>query len=252
MSIERHLRCAAAGLVSLAVLLLLFGCGRDNGSLRLGTIAPDGALGQPTQSESEVVDQTYQKAKDEALAAAQKDLEARKQGAPWPPSMFPFPNTPEPEQQIPDYLNFYSINDRYPMYLLCEYRVDKKVYDASEEAGWFKAALEQIRKSGPTKFPPIKWVAVIIVNRAEWNGVSTYEQAHKVGAIFKASDVFSPSCALSGLVSSANTERHPFKYDPSQPTPGDQDRWLIVEQHASATSAVTNSSERMVTPAPQP
>ncbi len=133
----------------------------------------------------------------------------------------------------PIHLNFYAINDHYQTYLLCQYDVDEKNYDQSGESGWFQAALKQIRKLGPTKFPPIRWVAVIICNRAEWKDVSTIDQAHKVGAIFKAGDVFDSSSNLSKLIAGAEMDRHPFKYDTSQPTPGEQQRWIIVERHAT-------------------
>jgi hypothetical protein len=132
------------------------------------------------------------------------------------------------------------MNDHYPTYLLCEYRVYEKKYNQSDEPGWFEAALKQVRESGPTNFPPIQWVAVIIANSADWESGSTFEQAYKVGAIFKVSDVFNPSCDLSQLVVHADMDRHPFKYDPSQPTPGDQDVWLIVEQHAATNRPAVN------------
>jgi hypothetical protein len=139
-------------------------------------------------------------------------------------------------------VNFYAIDDRYPTYLLCQYDVDEKNYSQSNEPEWFKAALEQIRSLSPKKFPPIKWVAVIINNRAEWKGVSTIDQAHKVGAIFKAEDVFDSSRDLSQLIAHADMDRHPFKYDTSQPTPGEQQRWMIVERHAATnqTNKVSN------------
>ncbi len=213
----------------------LSGCGKGNEPSQLGTTTPETSAEQITQSEAGNIgeqEQAYQNAKDEALAASEKEYEARMHGAPPRPSEFPFPNPPG-EQPIPNYINFYSINDRYPTYLLCEYRVDKREYDQLDEPKWFKAALKQIRQSGPKKFPPITWIAVIIINRAEWNGASTFEEAHKVGALFKASDVFSPSCDLSQLISHADMVRNPFKYDTSQLAPMDQQRWLIVEQHAA-------------------
>jgi len=49
----------------------------------------------------------------------------------------------------------------------CASMMLKKDYNQTNEPEWFKASLKQIRHSGPKKFPPIKWVAVIIVNRAE-------------------------------------------------------------------------------------
>ena len=180
----------------------------------------------------------YQQAKDAALAYAAKQAEDRANGVPLPPSQFPFPNYDAgPLRPLPDYLNFYGINDHYPDYLQCEYNVDVKNYSRSDESGWFKASLEQIRQLGPKKFPPIKWVAVIIVNCAEWHGASTFAQAHKVGAIFKASDIFNPSCKLSQLIAHANMDRHPFEYDTSQSMPEYQQRWLIVERYAATNSA---------------
>jgi hypothetical protein len=62
-----------------------------------------------------------------------------------------------------------------------------------------------------------------------------------VGAIFKASDVFDSSRDLSQLVVEVNMDRHPFKYDTSQPTPGEQQRWIIVEQHAATNSPTAGS-----------
>lgn len=229
--------------VTLSVFMsFISGCGKGDEPSQLGTTTPVATAEQVTQSEAGSIgaqDEAYQRAKDQALAASEKEYEARMHGAPPHPSEFPFPNPPG-EQPIPTYVNFYSINDHYPDYVLCEYQVDKKEYDQLDEPKWFKAALIQVRKSGPKKFPPIAWIAVIVINRAEWNGASTFEEAHKAGAIFKSSDVFNPACDLSELVVHADMERHPFKYDTSQPTPGDQQRWLIVEKHA-ATNAATAS-----------
>jgi hypothetical protein len=129
-----------------------------------------------------------------------KQREDRIRDIPPPPSQFPFPNVyGYPLHPSPNYVNFYAINDHYPDYLLCEYDVDVKNYNQSNEPKWFKAALKQARRSGPTKFPPIKWIAVIICNEAEWKDANTMDQAFKVGAIFKASDVFGSSSNLSQL-----------------------------------------------------
>ena len=234
-------------LVMVAGLFACVGCGRHD---------------QPVQNDSSVASSTQTATVDEGTNQLSEDEQKRRQALAEamayseklyeeksnhpelftnpPPSEWPFPNYPAgPGNPLPPYVNFYSMNDPYPTYLLCEYQVDEKHYEQSDEPGWFKASLEQIRQSGPKKFPPIKWVAVMIENDAEWNGASTFEQAHKVGAIFKASDVFNPSCDLSQLVAHADMDRHPFKYDTSQPTPGDQQRWLIVEQHAATNSAST-------------
>jgi hypothetical protein len=229
---------AGSTFVSAIMLLFISSCGKDNGASQTGT-TPETTIEESTQSESGFDQQAYQKAKDEAMTEAEKEYKARLNGAPLPPSEFRFPNTPEPEQRIPNYLNFYYVNDHYPTYLLCEYRVNVKKYDESDEPAWFEAALKQVRDSGPTNFPPIQWVAVIIANSADWETESTFEQAYKVGAIFKASDVLRPSCDLSQLVAHAALDRHPFKYDTSQPTAGDQQRWLIVEQHAATNNPTT-------------
>jgi hypothetical protein len=237
MNIFRHSVSLAVGFFLFLTLFLLSGCGKDSEPSQSDATSPKATVDRPSQSQDEFDEKAYQKAKDEAMAASEKAYEARANGAPLPPSLFRFPNTPEPEQSIPNYLNFYAINDHYPTYLLCEYRVDKREYSQSDEPGWFKASLKQIRQSGPKEFPPLQWIAVIIVNSADWESGSTFEQAYKVGAIFKASDVFNPSCDLSQLVAHTGIDRQPFKYDPSQVAPRDQQRWLIVEQHAATNSA---------------
>jgi hypothetical protein len=47
---------------------------------------------------------------------------------------------------------------------------------------------------------------------------------------------------LSSLIAQAEMDRHPFKYDTTQPTPGEQQRWIIVEQHAATNSPTTGSN----------
>ena len=179
----------------------------------------------------------------EALAYSHMMLLARVNKMPGSPSEFPLPNFEAgPGRPMPIHVNFYCINDHYPNYLLCQYDIDEKNYNQSDESGWFNAALKQIRRSGPKKFPPIKWIAVVIDNRADWKGAGTFEQCYKVGAIFKASDVFDSSRKLSQLIADAQMDRHPFKYDPLQPTPGDEQRWLIVERHAAANQTNTVSN----------
>ena len=168
-------------------------------------------------------------------------LQARVNGMPEPPSQFPFPNVEGyAHHPPPDYVNFYCINDHSPNYLLCQYDVDEKHYDTSNESVWFKAALKQIRRSSPKKFPPIKWIAVMIYNRGDYKDENTtFEQCSKVGAIFKAKDVFDSSRKFSQLITDAKMDRHPFKYDQIQPTPGDTQRWLIVERHAATNQTIS-------------
>jgi hypothetical protein len=135
--------------------------------------------------------------------------------------------------------NVYEIDKRFPAYLLCTYDVSENHYDSSNEAEWFRAALLQIRATGSQSFPPVKWVAIAIVNTAEHKGESTFEQSFKAGAIFKASDVFDLEHDLRKIISQTDVDRHPFKYESEQSTPREQQHWTIVEQHA-----VTNSQPR--------
>jgi hypothetical protein len=180
----------------------------------------------------------------EALAYSRLMMKARVNRMPEPPSQFPLPNAEGyAGHPLPNYVNFYGLNDYYPNYLLCTYDVDEKDYHQSDESKWFKAALKQILRSGPKNFPPIEWIAVVIKNRAEHKDASTFEQSHKVGAIFRASDVFDSSHVLSQLIAGTVMDRHPFKYDPIQPTPGDQQRWLIVERHSVTNKPTTGDKK---------
>jgi hypothetical protein len=63
----------------------------------------------------------------------------------------------------------------------------------------------------------------------------TDEQSRKVAAIFDIKKVFDPSSDLDRLIAGAQLDRHPFKYDPRRATPGEQQRWLIVERHMEKT-----------------
>jgi len=184
------------------------------------------------QSEGQQDQKSYQRDKEEALDEADKLYEER---AKHPQSnQIRLPNFETgPGRPLPNHVNFYTMDDRFPSYLLCEYAVDEVQYDASKESRWFNDALEQIRLLGPKKFPPIKRIAVAIRNVAEHKDRSTFEISFKVGALFSASDVFDASQDSSSLISLAVTNRHPFKFDPQQPTPGQQQRWLIVERDAA-------------------
>lgn len=155
-----------------------------------------------------------------------------------PLSEWPFPNQ---EGGIPLYENFYGIDDHFPAYLLCSYNVDEYPYDRTREPEWFKTALGGIRQSGSEKFPPIKWIAVIICNRREHKDAATFERSFKVGAIFKASDVFDSSHDLSQLVAGAEMDRHPFKYDKHPRIADEQQRWMIVERHTATNNPTTGS-----------
>jgi hypothetical protein len=84
---------------------------------------------------------------------------------------------------------------------------------------------------------------VVVRNVAEHKGASTFEQSFKVGAIFKASDVFDSSSDLSQLVTHADMDRHPFLLDLKRPDlfPAEQQRWMIVERHAATNSTPNNT-----------
>jgi hypothetical protein len=188
---------------------------------------------QPGSNEA---DREANRAFDEYVA---KQREDRIRGIPPPPSQFPFPNVyGEPLHPRPNHVNFYRINDSYPTYLLCEYDINEENYSQSNEPKWFKAALKQIRSSGSKKFPPIKWIAVSIRNVAEHKDASTFEKSFKVGAIFKASDVFDSSSDLSQLFAHAGMVQHPFSLDLNRPAlfPAEQQCWLIVERHAATNN----------------
>lgn len=147
------------------------------------------------------------------------------------------PGRPEPK-----YRNFYIMDDLFPGYLLCRYPVDEATYDSSREPFWFKSALQQVRRLGPKKFPPVGWVAVCICNVAEHKDAATYEQSHKVGAIFKASNVFGHQ-GLARVVAERHVDRHPFQYVEQSTTRMPQ-RWLVVERHAATNHTVSGSIKR--------
>jgi hypothetical protein len=127
-------------------------------------------------------------------------------------------------------LNFYQKDERYPDYLLCLYDVEEHHYDQSNELGWLKASLFQIRGLGQDQFPPIKWAVIVIRNRTEHEGASTFEKSFKLGVVVKANDIFDPQSDLLDLLAKAQKDRHPFLYDSNQQP---NQRWVIVERHAA-------------------
>ncbi len=230
----------------LAIISCLFaGCGRHAETAMENSSATN-LTQQEMEDRARIQSVNWQSPTDtsplaEAMRKADKIYQEKLRNPPTNKEV-PLPNYQAgPLNPRPAHVNFYAIDDRYPTYLQCQYdNVDEQNYDQSKEVKRFKASLEQIRQLGPKKFPPIKWVAVIIVNRAEWKE-GTIDQAHKVGAIFKASDVFDSSKDLSQLIASVDMDRHPFKIDRQQPTPGEQQRWIIVEQHAATNNPTTGS-----------
>jgi hypothetical protein len=229
-------------------LLLLAGCARADEDATNGPATPSGQSNVKTPkfvNRSGSNDDNYEarNAAFEEFAAKQRENNLR--GISPPPSQFHFPNVyGEPFHPRPCYVNFYSVNDHYPDYLLCEYDVEVTHYNQSDESGWFGEALAQIRRYGPKKFPPVKWVAVIIKNRAEHKDESTFEQSFKVGAIFKADDVFDAVHNVSELITQVSMDRHPFFFDRTKPDlfPSEQQRWIIVEQHAATNSPVSKKN----------
>ncbi len=206
----------------------LVSCGR-------GGPAPEG------QDKTQSTDEDYQKAKDAALAQARREYEAKMRNP--PPREIPLPNFPTgPGRPPPDEINFYSINPHYAGYLLCSYDFKENHYDPNKEPARFGAALAQIRGTGRDRFPPIRWIAVIICNYAQGVAQHPIGETATAGAIFDASDVFDPSRDISQLVAQAKLDRRPFLYDRSQPTPGEQARWLIVERHAAANPSAPGSN----------
>jgi hypothetical protein len=161
---------------------------------------------------------------------------------------------PANETQLPNYdaglghpkplgRNFYEMYKHYPFYLLCTYDVYEHQYDQSDERKWMEQALLQVRSLGRERFPPVKWLAVVIFNRADATEGASFERPFRAGAIFKADDVFNPESNLLKLVADSAIERHLIEEDPEQPTPGEQQRWILVERYAA-----TNNSEGGVTP----
>lgn len=217
----------------ISVGLAAFGCliggcsGGDDRSSASGAKPPTPPRGKQQASDFDI--EAYQRLKEEGLAYAQKLSEERARNP--PAKRVPLPNfragagLPRPLG-----LNFYEERNEYPGYLLCSYDVEENHYDESNELGWFEAALLQMRGVGPDRFPPLKWVAVIICNRAEHSGVSTFEQSHKVGAIFNLNEVFDRASDPRRLAANATMDRHPFVYDVTRRTPGEQQRWVIVER----------------------
>lgn len=181
-----------------------------------------------------------QRANDAMIAEMRKALDAARRHQHLLPNFHTGPGLWKPIG-----INFYEMHDRYPGYLLCTYDVSENHYDQSNESAWFEAALLQIRGSGPESFSPFKWVAIVIANAAEHKGESTFEQSFKVGAVFSDRDVFDPSGDLAPLIARVDKDRRPFAYDLKQPTPGEQQRWLIVERHMAATGAGTSSNRNV-------
>ena len=178
---------------------------------------------------------SYQQSKDELLAQAKREYDhqmAYPQAQPRPlPNFHAGPGLPPPIG-----INFYEVSERHRAYLFCTYDVEEKRYDAANEPAWFKAALLQIRATGPQRFPPVAWVAIVIHNRAEQKGAYTFEQSFKVGAIFNLREVFDVAKDLNLMIAQTKVDRHPVEYDPQNYA--EPPRWLIVEQHA----AIINSS----------
>ena len=225
-------------------LCLLAGCGRSQEASAGDAPQTNRTAVRPAGQEPNQLSQDERgRALDAALAHAAKVREERLTNP--PVNEISLPNFDSgPGLPRPLGFNFYRIDKRFPAYLLCTYDVSENHYDPSNEAEWFKAALLQIRATGAQSFPPIKWIAVAIVNVAEHKGESTFEQSFKAGAVFRASDVFDLEHDLRKTISQADVDRHPFKYGTPQSTSGEQQRWTVVEQHAATNHTATGSQQR--------
>jgi hypothetical protein len=218
-----------------AVLLVLFtSCSKDQPPSVAGNPAIQERSSQLAEQKTNQFDYAdYQRRKEAALGQAEN---LREQARTNPPEReVPLPNF-ESRAHLPKPLgiNFYEKRDYYPGYLLCRYDVSENHYDTSNEPAWFEAALMQMRGNGRYNFPNVKWVAIIIVNNADSHGTNTFEYAHKTGAIFPFNDVFADNSNLRGVIAQALVDRHPFQFDTNRATPGEQNRWLIVERHMDA------------------
>jgi len=210
-----------------AVLGCLFGCAENDG------VGSRNTSRRETRNASDAAPlsscPSYIRSKEEGVARAEQLYEVKLRN-PLPerrslPNFNAGPGIPHPVG-----VNFYAESEEYLDYLLCTYYVYEGHYDSTNEPAWFEAALLQIREQGSERFPPFKRVAVIICNRAEHKDASTFEQSHKVGALFDISAVFDHSQNTTKLVAESNLDRHPFVFDRSRPTPGQQQRWMIVER----------------------
>lgn len=143
------------------------------------------------------------------------------------PVVVPLPNV---EGGTPVGVNFYETEPRYPGYLLCTYGVVENNYDPNNENARFGQALSQIRSTGRDRFPPIRYIAIVIFNRAEHKGVETFETSFKAGAVFDANQVFDGPLSITDIASGAKIDRHPFRLDTTRRTPSEQQQWLVVER----------------------
>jgi hypothetical protein len=225
---------------SICILCLVVSIGL--GCSRRGTALPAAASAndqRPTEEDSRWNNADYQREKETALAHAEKVREELLRNPVTNEVVLPNPPT-GPGMPLPMGVNFYEVAPLYPDYLWCRYDVSENHYDPSNEPQWFESALLQIRDVGPRRFPPLKWIAVVVFNRAEHKGASTFAQCFKVGAVFKSEEVFGLGSDLRELIAKTEMDRHPFKYDSTKRTPAEQQRWLIVEQHAATNAPVTS------------
>jgi hypothetical protein len=206
---------------------ILAGCDGGSSVPKSGE-PPTNAGGTAQQTQS---DEAYQREKEAILQHAQqlRDQSVRNSLQ----EALPLPNPATgPGLPRPIAVNFYQVYKEYPGYLLCLYDVDETPYRSNDEVKWFTNSLVQIRSQGKARFPKIEWVAVAIFNRAEYQGASTFERCFKVGAIFRADDVFDPRHDFIAIMSTAQRDRKPFKYEATNNL---QQRWLVVERNISKT-----------------
>jgi hypothetical protein len=218
-------------------LSLLAGCQRSNeASINESNITNVASKKQAIPKEGELSDEEYQRKKEAALAGVVKIREEIVRNP--QTNVMPLPNwVSGPGHPRPMGMNFYEIEEQYPDYVICTYDISEKHYDRTNEREWFEAAILQIRGVGKQRFPPVKWFAIVILNRAEFVDRNTIDQSYKVGTILKANQVFDIQQDPMRLVDQAEMDRRPFKVDPNT----QQDRWINVERHA-ATNQITKLS----------
>jgi hypothetical protein len=204
---------------------ILAGCGDRSAVTKSGGSSTNaGGTAQQTQS-----DEAYQREKEAILQHAEQ-FRDRSIRNPLQETL-PLPNPPTGSGlPRPIAVNFYQVYREYPGYLLCLYEVDEIPYRSNDEVKWFTNSLVQIRSQGKARFPKFEWVAVAIFNRADYQGVNTFERCFKVGAIFRADDVFDPGHDFIAVMNTAHMDREPFKYEAANNL---QQRWLVVVRNLS-------------------
>ena len=171
-------------------------------------------------------------AEPDRRAQLAKALEHARQKRSSPAPVISLPNyAAGPLNPVPLERNFYEVYERYPGCLLCTYDVDEPAYSSAKEPERLMQALKQVRELGPTKFPPIDKVAVIIKNRAENKDAATFAVSHKVGAVYSARDVFNGALDVRTVVGRSALDHSPLDLQPNaSASEGFERRWTVIER----------------------